>query len=369
MYEIQKSGSSRIKGKSAVLSAVCAFLVIAVSAGLFFVVRSLKVEKVESEAHSQADAVQSEVLGVEDIEAEMGAQLEEASLKPENDLERSSREDDKDDKKDKFLNFIVREIFIVGGRNNISISAPQVEQFLKRCDFEGSSKPCVDVGRVRQYVKEIKGLLKKDRKKEFISNNLGNYWYYIDDADVDYESLVQDIVSILSYRINVVETETNAAAVANLDEIAIPKGVRIKYKEVPGTDGNYSDKYIEVDHSQQHLYVWERGELVYDWEVSGVIDSYAVLGVFQIGEKSPEAWSDIAEKWMPYWMSYYFDPIQEAWFGIHGLVWWEDNLGVHYESEASIGNKKSGGCIRLNVENAEKLYNWTEPGTYVLIHE
>jgi hypothetical protein len=366
MYEIQKSGSSRTKGNFVVLSAVCAFLVMAVSAGLFFVVRSLKVDKVESEAHAQVDAVQSEVLGVEDIEAEMGVKLEEASLQPENDLERSFGEEDK---KDKFPNFIVREIFIVGGRNNINISASQVEQFLKRCDFEGGLEPCVDVGRIRQYVKEIKGLLKKDRKKEFISNNLGNYWYYIDDTDVDYELLVQDIVSILSYRINVVETESSAAAGVNFDDFAIPKGVRIKYKEVPGTDGNYSDKYIEVDHSQQHLYVWEKGELVYDWEVSGVIDSYAVFGVFQIGEKSPEAWSDIAEKWMPYWMSYYFDPIQEAWFGIHGLVWWEDNLGVHYESEESIGNKKSGGCIRLTVENAEKLYNWTEPGTYVLIHE
>jgi lipoprotein-anchoring transpeptidase ErfK/SrfK len=116
------------------------------------------------------------------------------------------------------------------------------------------------------------------------------------------------------------------------------------------------------------IYVWEDGKLKYEWGVSGVRDEYAVFGIFEVGEKATRAWSDIAQKWMPYWMSYYYDPIQETWFGLHGLVWWEDADGVHYEPESNIGIKRSGGCIRVTVENAKTLYEWAEPGTRILIH-
>ena len=94
-----------------------------------------------------------------------------------------------------------------------------------------------------------------------------------------------------------------------------------------------------------------------------------MYGVFKIHNKSENAWSPIAEKWMPYWMAYYYDASQAAWLGIHELVWWTDDSGEYVEeSSESIGQKKSGGCIRLDRGQAEELYNMVEVDMPVLIH-
>jgi hypothetical protein len=137
-----------------------------------------------------------------------------------------------------------------------------------------------------------------------------------------------------------------------------------------GTNGEYSEqKYIELDHQKQKIYAWENGELYKVWDASGFYDEYAVFGVFDIKNKSKKAWSPVVNKWMPYWMAFYYCKEQQAWFGIHELVWWTDETGARIEeSSDSIGQKKSGGCVRLDRGEMEVLYDWTTTGTPFLIH-
>lgn len=232
--------------------------------------------------------------------------------------------------------------------------------------------PCVDVASVREYAQEYLGsTLLGFQEREIARNKAGEFSYIDANFGPDIEDMVGNIVSLLTARVwryselvcEVDEPVQEGTGVEGL------KVVKVKKQEIPGTDGSFADKYIELDDSQQHIYAWEKGQVVADYEVSGFYDEYAVYGVFTVREKAKNAWSPIAEKWMPWWMAFYYDPKQEAWYGIHELVYWTDDAGVyHEESSDSIGQKKSGGCVRLDRGEAEELYKWAEEGDYVLIH-
>lgn len=190
------------------------------------------------------------------------------------------------------------------------------------------------------------------KQEEFAS-----YKYYANDYGPDITSVANEIYVNLLGRL--------AANTGNLDFISV------KSKYHPGTNGKFTNKkYLELDHSVQVIYAWEDGELYRSWYASGFYDEYAVFGVFDLKNKSKNAWSPIAEKWMPYWMAFYYDGKQQAWFGLHELVYWYDDEGNYIEeSSDSIGNKKSGGCVRLDRGEMKELYDWAEVGMYFLIHE
>jgi lipoprotein-anchoring transpeptidase ErfK/SrfK len=275
--------------------------------------------------------------------------------------------------------FLVQENAFSAKSGTIVINNSIIDNFLRECEAEGMQFYCVNVKEIRSFVNDKAQLFDKSDKSVVVTQNMkGKFSHKKTDLGLDSEALVEDIASLLTHRIRTYEIIVAAGSVdpngvsdqGNIENLTtIPNRVEITYKEVAGTNGEFASRYIEIDHSQQRMYVWEEGEVIHEWEVSGVLDEYAVFGVFEVGEKSTQAWSSLVDKWMPFWMAYYYDPIQQTWFGLHGLVWWEDSLGVHYESEESIGYKKSGGCIRTTVDNAEVLYNWADRGTPILIHE
>lgn len=189
------------------------------------------------------------------------------------------------------------------------------------------------------------------------SADVPGFYYYRGDYRVDVDLAVERVDRALMERI---EGDFSSGSSIELNRI---------YK--PGTGGEYTDeKYIELDHRRQRLYAWENGRLYKEWEVSGFYDYYAVFGVFDIINQSELAWSPIAEKWMPYWMAFYYDGRQEAWFGLHELVWWYDETGAYREeSSDSIGNMKSGGCVRLDRGEMVELYEWVDIGSHFLIYQ
>lgn len=298
-----------------------------------------------------------------------------------------------------FPDELVREIYVIYDGTTVVLSPETVRlMYRETCPYADKydmDTPCVNAGYVQTYISEhLKHILDGDLEYKVAANKMGSFSYRDPGNGLDEPKLVSDIVSLLSVRARLYRqrilggqeglaggsesykegvegiadeigehiTAVDASAIAN-DTVYADK------IEIAGTEGNYAEKYIEIDDSQQHLYAWEGGELAADYEVSGFFEEYAVYGVFSIKNKSPNAWSPIAEKWMPFWMAYYFDPIQQAWFGIHELVYWTDKDGVyHEESSDSIGNRKSGGCIRLDRGEAELLYEWVDVGIPVLIH-
>ncbi|MBU4332209.1 L,D-transpeptidase [Patescibacteria group bacterium] len=126
------------------------------------------------------------------------------------------------------------------------------------------------------------------------------------------------------------------------------------------------EKYVEIDLSEQNLSYYQDGLLLGRNIVSTGRSGYETpKGEFSILSKNLKAWSKICHLWMPYWMEYYQSP--KGWnLGFHELPIWPNGAR---EGENSLGQKVSGGCIRLGIGPAEELYNWAEIGTPVIIHE
>jgi nucleoid-associated protein YgaU len=125
-------------------------------------------------------------------------------------------------------------------------------------------------------------------------------------------------------------------------------------------------KRIVVSISEQRLRAYENGQLVNEFVISTGIDrSPTQPGVFQVQTHELNAYASIWDLWMPHFLGIY-----EAWpgfmNGFHGLptlssggVLWADVLG----------SPASYGCIILDLEPAEWLYNWAEAGVVVEIRE
>ncbi|MEA3357597.1 MAG: L,D-transpeptidase [Patescibacteria group bacterium] len=281
---------------------------------------------------------------------------------------------------DTILHEVAGQIYVVYDGTRVVISESEVLGFLKKdCEISAEDcevrMPCVRVELVRDHVEGcLEALFTRDVRFSTAANSGGTFEYRQDDFGPDMNKLVADIAGLIEMRIaGYKRLYCGDSELGIMDAVGEPKEqenqIVISNVEYLGTNGSFAQKYIEIDHSQQHLYVWEDGEVTYDYDVSGFYDEYAVFGVFSVIDKSLNAWSPVAEKWMPFWMAFYYAPDQEAWFGIHELVYWHDDDGTyHEESSESIGLQKSGGCVRLDRGEAEELYNMIEVDTPVLLH-
>jgi len=138
----------------------------------------------------------------------------------------------------------------------------------------------------------------------------------------------------------------------------------------PNTDGTYAQRYIEIDISQQRMYIWENGSVVATHSVSTGLYYPTPPGKYAILNKAPNAYSDIYHVWMPYWMAFYLDPKVNAYLGIHELPYWVDGSGTQIRRPSNfIGSPHTGGCVSLDVGEAQEVYNWAQVGTAVLVYE
>ena len=184
--------------------------------------------------------------------------------------------------------------------------------------------------------------------KSLASNDKGSFAYWVEDIRPDLSNIYQDV-----YRSFKSGMDTN---------------VEVEVKEMPGTDGKYATKYIEIDNSRQKLYVWRNGEVEKEILLSGPKAGSEVYGVFPIVDKGLNPKAPTGD-FMPYWMAFYYSGSQQSWYGLHGLIWWYDSNGqAVYESRDNIGVRKSGGCIRMVEEDAKYLYENFEKGDQILIH-
>ncbi len=127
-----------------------------------------------------------------------------------------------------------------------------------------------------------------------------------------------------------------------------------------------NDKRIVVSISDQRAWIYENGNLKWEWTVStGIASSPTWPGIYQIIEHVDNAYAGNWNLWMPHFMGVY-RPIPGSDFtnGFHGfptrgnsqLLWTND-----------LGTRVTFGCILLSNENAETLYNWAEDGVVVQI--
>lgn len=129
-----------------------------------------------------------------------------------------------------------------------------------------------------------------------------------------------------------------------------------------GSQGNPAGKYILVSISQQHLYAYDNGQLVYSFIASTGMGNSTRVGTFNVLDKIPNAYGATWNIWMPNWLGIYWSGSLEN--GIHALPILTDGNRLW---AGFLGTPISFGCIVLGVDNALQLYNWAEVGTPVEI--
>jgi LysM repeat protein len=123
-------------------------------------------------------------------------------------------------------------------------------------------------------------------------------------------------------------------------------------------------KRIVISISKQRLWVYENGERIKDFVISTGIDrSPTQPGVFQVQTHDRNAYASVWDLNMPNFLGIY-----EAWpgfmNGIHGLP----TLSNGRRLWANIlGRPASYGCIILDLDDAEWLFEWAEAGVVVEI--
>ena len=132
-----------------------------------------------------------------------------------------------------------------------------------------------------------------------------------------------------------------------------------QYDAPPSYGGN---KYILVDISEQHMYVYEGDALVYSFVSSTGMRNATRAGSFSVLDKIPSAYGATWNIWMPNWLGIYWAGSMEN--GIHalpilpnGATLWAGYLGVPV----------SYGCVVLGTYEAQLLYDWADIGTPVEI--
>jgi LysM repeat protein len=120
-------------------------------------------------------------------------------------------------------------------------------------------------------------------------------------------------------------------------------------------------KRIVVDLSEQRMYVYQNGQLLWNWVVStGRPGQETAVGHYKVLNKIPNAYAYTWSLQMPYWLGIYWAGSLQN--GIHALPIQANGqrLWAGY-----LGQRVSFGCIILGTENAKTLYNWAAVGTPV----
>jgi LysM repeat protein len=175
-----------------------------------------------------------------------------------------------------------------------------------------------------------------------------------------------DTVSSIAVRNGV-----TAWAIVNANHLANPNFIYVGQRLViqggsspapaPAPQTSGSNKRIAIDLSEQRMYVYQDGGLLYSWVTStGMPGAATIPGNFQVLTKVPNAYAYTWGLQMPYWLGIYWAGSLQN--GIHALPIMANGQLLW---EGYLGQPVSYGCIILSTENALTLYNWAEVGTPV----
>lgn len=121
-------------------------------------------------------------------------------------------------------------------------------------------------------------------------------------------------------------------------------------------------KYIDINLKEQVMVIFEGGSALDAFLISsGKRGMDTPQGSFKVFNKHPRPWSKKYSLYMPYWMAI----VGSGLFGIHELPEWPSG---YKEGQNHLGIPVSHGCVRLGVGPAERVYNWAEIGTPIVIH-
>jgi len=120
-------------------------------------------------------------------------------------------------------------------------------------------------------------------------------------------------------------------------------------------------KRILVDLSDQRMYVYQNGQILWNWVIStGLPGRDTAVGHYKVLNKIPNAYASTWNLQMPYWLGIYWAGSLQN--GIHALPIQANGQRLW---EGYLGQRVSYGCVILGTQNAATLYNWASVGTPV----
>lgn len=131
----------------------------------------------------------------------------------------------------------------------------------------------------------------------------------------------------------------------------------------------FGKKAIHIDLIEQELAIIENGAIVAKYPVSsGAAETPTPPGEFQIHRKQTLRISNLD---VPYRMPYYMAFTENQSHGLHALPYLGESAqssDYWQEARSHIGIPVSHGCIRLLPEDAERVFEWVDVGTKVIIN-
>lgn len=116
-------------------------------------------------------------------------------------------------------------------------------------------------------------------------------------------------------------------------------------------------KTVYADLGAMHILLYENGEKINEYPIQSIgregTPWQTPLGLFDMNYKKENHFSSIGSVWMPYSMHFFGN------YFIHG---WP-----YYSSGMPVSEGYSGGCIRLNTDDAKELYGFVDKNTDLII--
>ncbi|HEX2996672.1 MAG TPA: L,D-transpeptidase family protein [Anaerolineales bacterium] len=158
-------------------------------------------------------------------------------------------------------------------------------------------------------------------------------------------------------------TETpGTMAMEIIEDTPVPTRPAVEEVAAPAVPSYGGSKYILVDISEQHMYVYEGDGLIYSFVASTGMNNATRVGSFAVQSKIPNAYGATWDIWMPSWLGIYWSGGLEN--GIHALPIMSNGATLW---EGFLGRPISYGCVVLGSYEAQVLYDWAEIGTPVEI--
>ena len=190
-------------------------------------------------------------------------------------------------------------------------------------------------------------------------------WVYLTHPERTYTVVSGDTMTSLSAKFGM---PPGLVAEANrdidIDRLFVGQQIRIPSQDILTPNMPVPGKKIVVDLDAQRTYVYEGGQLLWEWVVStGIKDSPTHAGTFQVLGKYEESYASQWDLWMPYFIAVY-----PAGGGVlNGFHELPILAGGNRLWEGSLGRPASFGCIILGIPAAKTLYDWAEVGVTVVI--
>jgi lipoprotein-anchoring transpeptidase ErfK/SrfK len=187
-----------------------------------------------------------------------------------------------------------------------------------------------------------------------------NLWAFVDLPKATYTPTPLDIPTDFPTFTPAASETPGVMDVQIVEDTPVPANAPVyQAQSISGYSGS---KYILVDISEQHMYVYEGDTLVYSFVSSTGMNNATRTGTFAVQSKIPNAYGATWNIWMPSWLGIYWSGGLEN--GIHALPILPNGATLW---AGFLGRPISYGCVVLGSYEAQLLYDWAVIGTPVEI--